>query len=57
MHVDLIHAAVIVVALVLTNIVLKATGVVGDDDTHRWSWKRFLAYFVVVAVINIVWPM
>ncbi|WP_425045316.1 hypothetical protein [Primorskyibacter sp. S87] len=57
MHFDLAHAAVIVVALVLTNLALNASGIVSKEEGNTWSWKRFLAYFVVVAAINLIWPM
>ncbi|PRY22279.1 hypothetical protein CLV78_107203 [Aliiruegeria haliotis] len=57
MHFDLIHALIVVAALVGTNIALSASGILGDEDKNRWSWKRFLAYFVVVFVINLIWPI
>ena len=57
MHFDLAHAAIVIVALFLTNIALNASGVLGEEDGHRWSWKRFLAYFVVIFVINLIWPL
>lgn len=57
MHFDLAHAAIIVIALLLTNLALNASGVVGKEDEKRWNWKRFLAYFVVVFAINLLWPI
>ena len=57
MHFDLIHAAILVGALILTNIALKASGVLGDEGDSRFSWKRFLAYFVVIAIVNLIWPL
>ncbi len=57
MHLDLAHAAIVVVALLLTNLALRSSGLLADEDNHRWSWKRFLAYFVVVFVVNLIWPV
>ena len=57
MHFDLIHAAILVGALILTNFALKASGVLGDEGGSRFSWKRFLAYFVVIATVNLIWPL
>ncbi|WP_171239070.1 MULTISPECIES: hypothetical protein [unclassified Ruegeria] len=57
MHFDLVHAAVIVVALIVTNLALKSSGVINEESKHQWNWKVFLAYFVVVFIINLVWPI
>ncbi|WP_170355752.1 MULTISPECIES: hypothetical protein [Ruegeria] len=57
MHFDLAHAAVIVVALIITNLALKSAGVINEENKHQWNWKVFLAYFVVVVIINLVWPI
>ena len=57
MHYDLIHAAILVGALIATNLVLKATGMLDADDGSRFTWKRFLAYFVVIAIVNLIWPI
>ena len=57
MHFDLAHAAIIIVALILTNLALNASGIVSADEKNAWSWKRVLAYFVVVFVINLIWPV
>jgi len=56
-HYDLIHAAILVGALIATNLVLKATGMLDADDGSRFTWKRFLAYFVVIAIVNLIWPI
>jgi hypothetical protein len=57
MHFDLAHAAIVVVALIVTNLALKASGIVDDESDNRFSWKRFLAYFVVIFVVNLIWPI
>jgi uncharacterized membrane protein len=57
LHFDLAHAAVIVVALIITNLALKSAGVINEENKHQWNWKVVLAYFVVVVIINLVWPI
>ena len=57
MHFDLIHAAILVGALFATNLALKASGVLDDEDGSYFNWKRFLAYFVVIAIVNLIWPL
>jgi hypothetical protein len=57
MHFDLIHAAILVGALFATNIALKSSGILGDEDGSYFNWKRLLAYFVVIAVVNLIWPL
>lgn len=57
MHFDLAHAAITVVALIITNLALKSAGVINAENKHQWNWKVVLAYFVVVFIINMVWPI
>ncbi|NOD37135.1 MULTISPECIES: hypothetical protein [unclassified Ruegeria] len=57
MQFDLAHAVVIIAALVITNLALKSAGVINEDNKHQWNWKVVLAYFVVVVIINLVWPI
>ncbi|WP_299902641.1 hypothetical protein [uncultured Ruegeria sp.] len=57
MHFDLAHAVVTVTALIVTNLVLKSAGVINEENKHQWNWKVVLAYFVVVLIINLVWPI
>ncbi|MFD0910313.1 hypothetical protein [Ruegeria arenilitoris] len=57
MHFDLAHAAITVVALIITNLALKSAGVINEENKHQWNWKVVLAYFVVVFIINLVWPI
>ncbi len=53
MHIDLAHAAVAGVLILLTLRGLKAAGLRRDD--RKWDWNVFIAIFVVMAVLNIVW--
>ena len=57
MHFDLAHAAVIIAALVITNMALRSAGVINEENKQQWNWKVVLAYFVVVVIINLVWPI
>lgn len=57
MHFDLAHAAVVIAALIITNLGLKAAGVIKDENKHQWNWKVVLTYFVVVLIINLIWPI
>lgn len=57
MHFDLLHAAIVVAALIVTNLALKASGIADDESDKRFNWKRFLAYFVVIFVVNLFWPI
>ncbi len=57
MHFDLAHAAVVIAALIITNLGLKAAGVINDENKHQWNWKVVLTYFVVVLIINLIWPI
>ncbi|WP_171210277.1 MULTISPECIES: hypothetical protein [unclassified Ruegeria] len=57
MHFDLAHAAVIIAALVMTNLALISAGVINEENKHQWNWKVVLAYFVVIVIINLVWPI
>ena len=54
MHIDLAHAAVAGVLILLTLWGLKAAGLRRDD--RKWGRYVFIAIFVVMAVMDIVWP-
>ena len=54
MHLDLAHAAVAGVLILLTLAALKAFGLRRDD--RKWDWNVFLAIFVVIAILNLLWP-
>ncbi len=53
MHIDLAHAAVAGVLILLTLWGLKAAGLRRDD--RKWDWNVFIAIFVVMSILNIVW--
>jgi len=57
MHFDLLHALILVGALIVTNFALNASGVLVNEPEKRFSWKRFLAYFVVISIVNLIWPV
>ncbi len=57
MHFDLAHAAVVIAALIIANLGLKAAGVINEENKHQWNWKVVLTYFVVVLIINLIWPI
>lgn len=57
MHFDLAHAVVTVAALIVTNLGLKSSGVINEENNHKLNWKVFLVYFVVILIINLVWPV
>ncbi len=56
MHFDLAHALVSGVAILATLWAIRQFGIVKEDESLRWNWKVFVAIFVVIFVINIVWP-
>ena len=53
MHIDLAHATVAGVLILLTLWGLKAAGLRRDD--RKWDWNVFIAIFVVMFVLNIAW--
>ena len=54
MHEDLAHAAVAGVLILITLWGLKAAGLRRDD--RQWDWNVFPAIFVVMMILNLVWP-
>lgn len=55
MHIDLAHAGIAAVLVLLTFVILKRMGAVKSEDKKRWNWTLFWAVFVVMAVFNFVW--
>jgi hypothetical protein len=41
----------------LWSLLLKSNGMLDADDGNRFTWKRFLAYFVVIAIVKLIWPI
>ena len=54
MHIDFAHAAVSGVLILITLLALKTLGLRRDD--RKWDWSVFVSVFVVMAVLNILWP-
>ncbi len=54
MKIDLAHAAVAGVLILLTLRGLKAAGLRRED--RKWEWSVFIAVFVVMAILNSFWP-
>ena len=54
MQIDLAHAAVAGVLILLTLWGLKAAGLRRED--RKWDWSVFIAVFVVMAILNSFWP-
>ncbi len=58
MHFDFAHAAVAAILIFLTVWIMKKTGLSKqqEEGKHIWDWKIFFAVFIVMFVLNIVWP-
>ncbi len=56
MHFDLAHAIVTVVLLLVTQLVLQKTGVIGEGEERKFNWKSVVAFAVVVFILNLIWP-
>ena len=54
MHIDIAHAAIAGILILLTLWGLKAAGLRRDD--RKWDWNVFIAVFIVMAVFNLLWP-
>ena len=54
MHIDVAHAAIAGILILLTLWGLKAAGLRRDD--RKWDWNVFIAVFIVMAVFNLLWP-
>lgn len=54
MHIDIVHALVSGVLILLTLWGLKTAGLRRDD--RKWDWNVFITVFVVMAILNMVWP-
>ena len=54
MHFDIAHAAVAGMLILITLWGLKATGLRRDD--RKWDWTVFIAIFVVMLILNLLWP-
>ncbi|WP_193141620.1 MULTISPECIES: hypothetical protein [unclassified Meridianimarinicoccus] len=55
MHIDLVHAAISAVLILLTIAGMRHFGIV-DREHKKWDWKLFAGVFVVMLVFNLIWP-
>ena len=56
MHFDLVHALVTGLAIYATLWAVRRFGIVSEDDGRRWNWRVFAILFVVIFLINLIWP-
>jgi hypothetical protein len=58
MHIDFAHAAVAAILIFLTVWIMNKTGLSmqQEEGKHVWDWKIFTAVFVVILVLNLIWP-
>lgn len=58
MHFDLAHSLVAAVLILVTMIRMQKAGyyVRHKDGGPRWSWPLFFAIYVVVFLLNVIWP-
>ena len=58
MHFDLAHALVAGLLIFITILAMQRAGlyVSHKDGGPRWSWPLFGAIFVVMFILNVVWP-
>ena len=58
MHFDLAHALFSAVLILAAIMIMQRTGyhVPHKEGGPRWSWPLFIAVFVVMFLINIIWP-
>lgn len=57
MHFDLAHALVSGVLVWAIIIIAQRTDLLGKLEKGSWNWKVFAAIFVVIFLLNIVWPV
>lgn len=56
MHIDLAHAIVSAIAILLTIFVMRKTGLADATKEKAFDWKIFLGVLVVMFVVNMLWP-
>lgn len=58
MHFDFAHAAVAAILIFVTVWIMKITGLSKQqgEGKHVWDWKIFFAVFIVMFLLNIIWP-
>lgn len=56
MQIDLAHAIVSAIAILLTIFVMRKTGLADATKEKAFDWKIFLGVLVVMFVVNMLWP-
>ncbi|WP_380058939.1 hypothetical protein ACFE33_15570 (plasmid) [Falsihalocynthiibacter sp. SS001] len=56
MQFDLTHAIISAVLIFLTIFVMRKTGLADPSKEKTFEWKIFLGVFVVMFVLNVIWP-
>ena len=55
MHFDFLHAAVSALIIWVTIWGLRRAGKL-DTERKQWNWTLFAVVFVVIFILNILWP-
>lgn len=56
MHIDLAHAVVSAMLILLVIFVMRETGMAATAKEKRFDWKIFVGIFVVMFIFNLLWP-
>lgn len=55
MHLDLLHALVTGIVILALMQVMSKFGIVREKG-RIWDWRIFLIVFVVIFIMNLIWP-
>ena len=56
MHIDLAHAAVSAALILVAIFLMRTSGFAAAATETRFDWKIFVGIFVVMFVLNLIWP-
>ena len=56
MHLNLAHAVVSAVLILMTIYVMRKTGMADATKEKKFDWKIFLGVVVMMFVFNVIWP-
>lgn len=56
MHIDLAHAAVSAALILVVIFLMRTSGFAAAATEKRFDWKIFVGVFVVMFVLNLIWP-
>ena len=56
MHFDFFHAIVSALLIWAIYWIMRRAGIL-DPENRRWDWKFFGAIFVVILILNLIWPV